>query len=391
LIRVGFVNLFAVREWLGGLNYLRNLLQAVTGLEGRQIEPILFTGAKTDASIAGEFSFLPVIRTRALDRGHPLWIARKVVQRLLGSDRLLEKMLAAHDISILSHSGDLGRGAAIPGIGWIPDLQHRHLREYFSAEQYAQREAQIAQALDACVRVIVSSETAAQDLRAGDPGNAEKVRVLRFVSGLLHGSALPEAAILRARYAIDGPYFHLPNQFWAHKNHDVIVEALGRLKASGLTVTVVATGLMADPRQPERVGNLMRRVTENGLDRLFRPLGVVPYADMLGLMRHAVAVINPSLFEGWSTSVEEAKSMGKAVVLSGIPVHREQAPERGFYFDPHDPQDAARAMKEAWSAFDPGAEDAAVAHAAAKLPARLRGFAEGYQGIVLEAMGAAHA
>ena len=81
-------------------------------------------------------------------------------------------------------------------------------------------------------------------------------------------------------------------------------------------------------------------------EKLFRPLGVVPYRDMLGLMRHAVAVINPSLFEGWSTSVEEAKSMGKAVVLSDIPVHREQAPGRGLFFDPRDP-DAAVATKHA--------------------------------------------
>jgi glycosyltransferase involved in cell wall biosynthesis len=237
---------------------------------------------------------------------------------------------------------------------------------------------------------ICSSETAAKDLRAGSPQHAEKIRVLRFVAGLLHGGALPEAGALRARYAIDAQYVHLPNQFWAHKNHEVIVEALGRLKASGRSVTVVATGLMEDPRQPQHVEKLMQRVARDGLEKLFRPLGVVPYRDMLGLMRHAVAVINPSLFEGWSTSVEEAKSMGKAVVLSDIPVHREQAPGRGLFFDPRDPDAATHALWEAWSGFDPAADEAAVDRAAAELPARLRVFAEGYQDIALEALRAAH-
>ena len=390
MIRVGFVNVFAVREWLGGLNYLRNLLQAVAGLEGRQIEPVLFTGAATDESIAAEFSFMPVVLTRALDRGHPLWLLRKTVQRLLGADRVLEKVLASQGISILSHSGDLGPGARIAGIGWVPDLQHRHLSHLFSDEKFAQREAQIAQALDACVRLIVSSETVARDLRAGYPQHAGKIRVLRFVSGLLHGGAFPQAAELKRRYLIDGPYLHLPNQFWAHKNHAVVVEALARLKASGRSVTVIATGLMEDPRRPQHVQELMQRVVREGLGNLFRPLGVVPYRDMLGLMRHAAAVINASLFECWSTSVEEAKSMGKALVLSGISVHREQAPERGSYFDPHDAQDAARALWDAWSAFDPAADEIAVARAAAALPARLRQFAEGYQAIVLEALEAAH-
>ncbi len=383
MIRVGFVNVFAVREWLGGLNYLRNLLQAVTALDGRRIEPVLFTG--TDQAIAAEFSFVPVVHTRVLDRGHPLWLLRKILQRVLGSDPVLEKVLSAHGISMLSHSGDLGRGAGIPAIGWVPDLQHRHLRHLFSEQQIALREAQIAQALGACVCVIVSSETAAQDLRAGNPKHAARIRVLRFVSGLGHDGALPQRRELEARYGIEGPYMHLPNQFWAHKNHEVVVEALRRLKDSGYPVTVIATGLMDDPRQPQHVEILMRRVRDYGIDRLFRPLGVVPYRDMLGLMRHAVAVINPSRFEGWSTSVEEARSMGKAIVLSAIPVHREQTPARGIFFETENAEDAARAIREALSGFDLAADEASVSRAAVELPGRMRQFAESYQNIVLDA------
>lgn len=56
--------------------------------------------------------------------------------------------------------------------------------------------------------------------------------------------------------------------------------------------------------------------------------GGVAYADVYALMRFSVRVINPSLFEGWSSAVEECKSVGKRLVLSGIPVHREQAAER---------------------------------------------------------------
>jgi glycosyltransferase involved in cell wall biosynthesis len=165
----------------------------------------------------------------------------------------------------------------------------------------------------------------------------------------------------------------------------VVVEALRRLKDSGYPVTVIATGLMDDPRQPQHVEILMRQVRDYGIDRLFRPLGVVPYRDMLGLMRHAVAVINPSRFEGWSTSVEEARSMGKAIVLSAIPVHREQAPARGIFFETEDAEDAARAIREALSGFDPAADAASVSRAAAELPGRMRQFAESYQNIVLEA------
>ena len=50
-------------------------------------------------------------------------------------------------------------------------------------------------------------------------------------------------------------------------------------------------------------------------------------------MKYSIAVINPSLFEGWSTSVEESKIHDKQIILSSIPVHIEQSPERGYYFE----------------------------------------------------------
>ena len=388
MIRVGFINVFAVRSWLGGLNYLRNLLYAVCTLEGRRIEPVFITGCRTDAKIKREFSFLPLVYTSVLDRGRPLWLLRKSLTRMLDSDPVLGRILRKCNIEILSHSGDLGRGARIPSIAWIPDLQHRHLTHLFSKDEIASRERNIARALDANVRVIVSSETAATHLRAGMLRDGDKIRVLRFVSGLLHGDALPARDELQACYQIQGPYMLLPNQFWAHKNHEVVVEALAQLKRDGQLVTVIATGLMRDPRQPSHVPDLMAKVAQYGLEDLFRPLGVVPYADMLGLMRDAVAVINPSLFEGWSTSVEEAKSMGKLAVLSNIPVHVEQAPERGIYFNPQDANDAANAILQAWSDFDGDAEQVAMAKAAGELPERLRGFAENYQSLVIEALDA---
>ena len=386
MIRVGFINIFAVREWLGGLNYLRNLLLAVCNLENRTIEPVFITGYGTDKSIEDEFSFAPIAHTSALDRGHPLWFLRKILVRTLDSDRVLRGVINRQNIAILSHSGDLGRAARVPSIAWIPDLQHRHLPDHFSDAELATRERNIARALEANMRVIVSSETAAAHLRCGAGENADKIRVLRFVSGLLHGAALPPREVLRARYQINGRYLLLPNQFWVHKNHVVIVEALRQLKNDGNPVTILATGLMQDPRQPAHVTELMDRVSQYGLDQLFRPLGVVPYADMLGLMRDAVAVVNPSFFEGWSSSVEEAKSMGKAIVLSEIPVHIEQAPGRGIYFDPHDANAAAHALVKAWSEFDEVQDQAAISEAARQLPARLSAFAENYQSIVIEAL-----
>ena len=46
--------------------------------------------------------------------------------------------------------------------------------------------------------------------------------------------------------------------------------------------------------------------------------------DQLGLMRDSLAVVQPSLFEGWGTVVEDAKTLGVQVLCSDIEIHHEE-------------------------------------------------------------------
>ena len=76
--------------------------------------------------------------------------------------------------------------------------------------------------------------------------------------------------------------------------------------------------------------------------------GNVPRADVALLMRASVAMLNPSLFEGWSTTVEEAKSLGVRLVLADLPVHREQVGAAADFFDPVDPAAIAACLERVW-------------------------------------------
>ena len=80
-----------------------------------------------------------------------------------------------------------------------------------------------------------------------------------------------------------------------------------------------------------------------GVESNFRYLGLIPYEDVLGLAATCRALINPSLFEGWSTPIEEAKALGAPLLLSDILIHREQAPHAHF-FDPNSPSTLAKAL-----------------------------------------------
>jgi glycosyltransferase involved in cell wall biosynthesis len=83
-------------------------------------------------------------------------------------------------------------------------------------------------------------------------------------------------------------------------------------------------------------------------------LGGVARADLLALLRRAAVVIQPSLFEGWGTTVQDAKALGRPVVCSDIAVHREQAPEAVGLFAPGDPGDLADLLERVWPDLAPG-------------------------------------
>ena len=65
-------------------------------------------------------------------------------------------------------------------------------------------------------------------------------------------------------------------------------------------------------------------------------LGLIPFIDVLSLIYHSLAVLNPSYFEGWSSTVEQAKAYNKRIILSKIKVHKEQNPKYAYYFEPDD-------------------------------------------------------
>jgi glycosyltransferase involved in cell wall biosynthesis len=385
MIRVGFL-LANSASWTGGLVYLRNLIATVMALPDRRIEPVLIASIDARPDDLEGFGDVEVLRTSLAGPGLSVKLARRASERLLGRDLLLEGFLRRHRIAALSHSGYLGPRSPIPAIAWLPDFQHLRMPEFFSEAEVAARNRGYARVAQGAQRVLLSSEDAKRDLSRFVPGAIAKSRVLRFTATMVRGDDTRGRDFLAAAYGINDPYFYLPNQFWKHKNHRLVVDALGILARTGKAPLVVTTGKTEDRRNPDYFDDLMQHAEAIGAAPFFKVLGLVPYADLSVLAYHAVALINPSAFEGWSTTVEEAKSLGKTILLSDIPVHREQAPARATFVKPGEPQamaDAMLAVLANWSAE----EDArAMAQAVAALPGRRQAFGEAYQAIVLEAV-----
>jgi len=115
-------------------------------------------------------------------------------------------------------------------------------------------------------------------------------------------------------------------------------------------------------------------------------LGMIDILEVYYLMRNCISVINPSFFEGWSSTVEEVKSIGKNIILSDIPVHREQNPPEGIFFNPHNPQELAEILSEKWKTSKGGADYELEKKARGRLEQRIANFGKTYQKIINEAI-----
>ena len=260
--------------WLGGLNYMKNLVAALVE-DVPEIEAVLLTGQAFDPDALAGFPDVEVLRTPLLDRRHPARVLREVVRRGTGRDRVLERWLARRGVELLSHGLPLGSGSALPTISWIPDLQHARLPELFDSGEIAHRDAWFRRVCREADVVLLSSEAARGDLEGFSDEGFRKSEVLRFVVDPLLSAGDVDARRVMERHSIDGPFIHLPNQFWIHKNHELVVEALRLLSEEGAAVRIVATGDTHDYRAPGHFDRLMERVRDLGLGTSFSALGRV--------------------------------------------------------------------------------------------------------------------
>jgi glycosyltransferase involved in cell wall biosynthesis len=341
-IRVAFTPIGGA-GWTGGYNYLVNLLSALDKYESHRVRPVLFAGTSYSESELAPFLSMKgvdVVQSATFDASRS-W--RRVGYALLsGRDRQAVRAFRENDIDVVFESATFyGWRFPFPTIAWLPDLQHRRLPEQFRALDYWRREVGFRAQVASGRVIMLSSEDARDDVGRLYPGARNKARVVRFAAQINPSLMEDEAQRVPGLYDLPSDFFFLPNQFWKHKNHATVIEALGLIKQTGGDVVIAVTGTAIDHRHPDHFASLTRRIEELGIGNSFRMLGMIPRGHVVSLMRMCTALINPSFFEGWSSTVEEACALGVPMLLSSIDVHREQPGERAAYFDPDNPRELA--------------------------------------------------
>ncbi|OQA77123.1 MAG: Glycosyl transferases group 1 [bacterium ADurb.Bin243] len=388
MVRTAFI-IKDINSWTGGFNYYKSLLSAVCKLADREIEPVVFTAGsqadeiKTKLGLDIEYHGLSCLEPKSV-----LSYLGRAMKKTFDRNLVFEKSLIKYKISVISHASNADAGPGIIKIGWIPDFQHVHLPEMFDNGLLAYRNKTYMELAEKSDAVILSSLDALADFKKFAPAYAAKGRVLNFAQNAAVKSFDPHRyAEIKSKYNLPDKYFYIPNQFWKHKNHITVLEALKILKNSGKPVPVVVlSGLLKDYRNAGYIGEIQNYINSAGLNDHVMLLGLIDYEEVFYLMRYSAAVINPSLFEGWSSSVEECKAIDKDIILSNIGVHVEQAPPKGKYFNPSDAGELAGILPGYWLE-PPFYDDGALAEKLRLHEARRVDFARKYQEIVLSLAG----
>ncbi|MEB3271388.1 MAG: glycosyltransferase family 1 protein [Synechococcus sp.] len=128
------------------------------------------------------------------------------------------------------------------------------------------------------------------------------------------------------------PYLLHVGQAYPHKNLRRLIEAFAALARRHPDLRL----LLAGKPHPRHTAQLRALVAERGLaDRIeFRPY--VPFADLPDLYRGALALVYPSLWEGFGLPVLEAMACGTPVLTSRGSGTEEAAGEAALLIDPMD-------------------------------------------------------
>lgn len=394
-IKVGFI-INASNEWIGGINYFKNLFLAIKLYESSKLQPVLVLNDNIDNTLLlkNYSNLAKIIKSKILfSKSNKL---SKLSKKLLGStvnSFLYDFYFKLRNVNIMSHIIEYPKHSdlyyVLKKIGWIADFQHIHLPEMFSPEEIKYRNRIFSILAKQSNIIILSSIDAKKDYENFAPEYAHKARVLHFVSIQNHEiyeEKPGQKEKILNKYGLKPKFFYVPNQFWKHKNHKVVFEAVNILKKHNLDVQIVFTGQLNDNRNKDYIIELQDYVKNNNLEDNLRILGLVDYVEVPFFIRNCVSLINPSLFEGWNTMVEEAKSIGKNIILSNLAVHREQNPLECVYFDPYNPEELAEILREKWQNSEGGPDYELEEQARIHLKGRVENFAKTYEEIVLESL-----
>lgn len=217
-----------------------------------------------------------------------------------------------------------------PSVAILHDIQEQYFPEYFSEADLLARREIYPEICRASTTLVTVSEFCKRSMVEKFGIEPEKVEVVYNApqAGLVDRD--PDDQGVWRREPLPDRYLFYPANCYPHKNHRLLLDALVRLRGEGRDIpAAVFCGF-------ELPGGFALRseIARRGLSEHCRVFEEVEVDELRYLYRHALALVVPTLFEGFCMPAVEAMACGCPVVCSDLPALREVAGEHALYFEP---------------------------------------------------------
>lgn len=262
------------------------------------------------------------------------------------------------DFMLYSWPNRMSFECGIPYVMAIHDVQHRLQPEFpeVSADgEWQSREYYFRNGARYATLILADSEIGKEDiLNLYSPHGLtpDRVKVLPFLPAcyLAVDVSASERQRVRIVYGLPERYLFYPAQFWPHKNHARIVQALGLLKQrSGRKFPIVFCGGKDGTIRQRTFEEVQLLSSKFGLENEIHHLGYVPDQDMSALYAGAVALVMPTFFGPTNIPILEAWAFGCPVLTSDIRGVRDQAGEAAILADPRSVEAIAEGIYRLWA------------------------------------------
>ncbi len=160
-------------------------------------------------------------------------------------------------------------------------------------------------------RVVTVSQASARDIHRHLGLPVERIDVIYQAVDLIFSREPSERnSVVCKGYGLAGPYFLSVGNLKPHKNLATLIRAWSRFEPAYFSAVLALAG--SGPNESDL--KLLARTL--GIHKQIRWLGHVPDTDLPALYRNAVALLQPSIIEGFGLPVAEAMACGTPAIVS---------------------------------------------------------------------------
>ena len=270
----------------------------------------------------------------------PLWLWRPIAARVNKAARLVAAQ--ACDVWLFPSQDVWSYFLPVPSIVSIFDLMHRYERQFPEVSRglkFWRRERHYKRICKTARGLLVDSSVGGQHVRDSYPVERERVHVLPF-------TAPPHVQLPRDVDELELPdkFLFYPAQFWSHKNHLRLLQALASLTDRCPDIRLVLVG-----SKKNNYPRVERSIEELELTEHIRVLGYVSDRQIVDLYRRARALVFPTFFGPTNIPPLEAMALGCPVAASNVYAMPEQLGEAALLFDPSSVDEIGEAMHRLWT------------------------------------------